>query len=320
MPSLHRPQVPRRLPALACVALLALIPLLSGCMTRSEHVGDQFSGFVVVAATPEASPAAPTFDVPASMSGSVSVTPFPNEWTSRDAEDEQTSTTGKVGSRMTYTDLTAGQFSQLGEIISSALDSGATVDLNATRSGDIVRLRGGAALTALPPNTYYLSITVDFDGPVVATNGNLAGDSSVTWVPEPEQNAEFNADAEYPDPATAALPGWTWFVVLLCLAIVAVVAATAYRLRDKTPRYTPPADQKQTAVPAALAGLGKRVRRRKSDSAAGGEQNPEAESAQPGAATSGEQDGATAADAGRAAGEKTVGEETAGEDGARPGA
>lgn len=262
MPSLPRPEVPHRLPVLACVALLALIPLLSGCMTRSEHVGDQFSGFVVVAATPEASPAAPTFDVPASMSGSVSVTPFPSEWTSRDSEDEQTSTTGKVGSRMTYTDLTAGQFSQLGEIISSALDSGATVDLTASRSGDIVRLRGGAALTALPANTYYLSITVDFDGPVVATNGNLAGDSSVTWVPEPEQNTEFNADAEYSDPATAALPGWTWFTVLLCLAVVAVVAATAYRFRDKTPRYTPPADQKKTAVPAAFAGVGKLVRRR----------------------------------------------------------
>lgn len=277
MPSLPRPQVPRRLSALACVALLALIPLLSGCMTRSENVGDQFSGFVVVAATPEANPAAPTFDVPASMSGSVSVTPFPNEWTSQESDDdgEQTSTTGKVGSRMTYTGLTAGQFAQLGDIVSSALDAGATVDMGATRSGDIVRLRGGAALTALPANTYYLSITVDFDGPVVATNGNLAGESSVTWVPEPGQNAEFNADAEYADPATAALPGWTWFMVLLCLILVAVVGGIAYRFRDRTPRYTPPTEQRKSAVPAAAAALGKFTGRRRSRQAtAASEEEP----------------------------------------------
>lgn len=236
----------------ALVALLALIPLLAGCLTRSEHVGDQFSGFVVVAASPGAVPAPPTFDVPVSMTGSVSVTPFPSPSAGGSGDDAATSASGKTGSRLTYTNLTAGQFSQLGDIVSSALDAGARVDLSATRSGDVVRMRGGAALTGLPANAYYLSITVEFDGPVVATNGTQAGDSTVTWTPDPGQNAQFNADARYADPATAALPGWTWFLVLVCLAIAGAVGLLAYRHRDRTPRPPVPAPA-GTAHPAVGA-------------------------------------------------------------------
>ncbi|GAC55863.1 hypothetical protein GOHSU_02_00060 [Gordonia hirsuta DSM 44140 = NBRC 16056] len=253
-----------RFPIVAAVALLMLIPVLTGCMTRSEHVGDEFSGFVVVAATPNTGPAAPTFDVPASMAGSVAVTPFPSEGSTGNTSNDgtPTSVTGKVGSRLTFTNLTIGQFSQLGDIVSSSLDAGATIDLGATRSGDIVRLRGGAALAGLSPQNYYLSITVQFDGRIVATNGNLSGDSSVTWVPEPGQNAEFNADAEYPDPATAAFPGWTIFLVLLCLIIVAGVGAIAYMYRDRSPRYVPSAAEREAALPAVVAALKSRTKRR----------------------------------------------------------
>lgn len=265
---------PRRLPALTrstavAVVVLAALPLLSGCMTRSENVGDQFSGFVVVAATPDAGPA-PAFDVPASLASSVSVADFPGEEATPgspsrapDEPETETSLTGKVGARLAYTDLTAGQFSQLGDIVSSALDAGATVDMSATRSGDIVRMRGGAALDGLSPKTYYVSITVDFAGPVVATNGHSIGDNSVTWAPEPGQNAQFNADVEYADPATAAVPSWTWFMVLVSLAIVAVVAGAAYRFRDRTPRYRPAAAE---AAPNPLRGLtGALKGRKKSD-------------------------------------------------------
>ncbi len=245
-----RPALARRLPASAIVVLLALIPLLSGCLTRSVNVGDQFSGFVVVAAAPGAVPAPPSFDVPVSMTGSVSVTPFPAA--DADRSDTTTSASGKTGSRLTFTHLTAGQFSQLGDIVSSGLDAGAQVDLSASRSGDVVRMRGGAALTGMPANVYYLSITVEFDGPVVATNGTQVGDSTVTWTPEPGQNTQFNADAQYADPATAALPGWTWFLVISCLIIAVVVGLLAYRNRDRTPRYRAPA---AGAAPHAAAGV-----------------------------------------------------------------
>ncbi|MFT3662023.1 MAG: hypothetical protein QM809_11655 [Gordonia sp. (in: high G+C Gram-positive bacteria)] len=226
----------RRLPVLAVVALLTLVPLLGGCMTRSEHVGDQYSGYIIVAATSASSPTRPTFDVPNSMLGSIGITDFSAE---KGAAADSPSA-GKVGSQLTYSNLSAGQFAQLGDIVSTALGHGATVDLSATRSGSIVRLRGGASLTELSPRNDYLSITVDFGGPVVATNGERAGENSINWTPEPGQNADFNADAEYPDPATAALPSWTWLMVLSCLAVSGLVAAAAYRSRDRTPRYVDP--------------------------------------------------------------------------------
>ncbi len=254
-----------RLPVLACVALFALVPLLSGCLTSSRHVGDQFSGFVLVAASPNVGPAAPTFDVPASLVDSTAVTPYPGDGAAdRPSGGNPTAITGKVGSRLTFTNLTTGQFSQLGDIISSALDAGATVDLGATRSGDIVRLRGGAALTGLTPQSYYLSLTVEFGGPVVATNGTQAGDAAVTWVPEPGQNDEFIADARYPDPATAALPSWTTFVALLCLGIAAAVGALAYYSRDRSPRYAPSAAERAAERPGFVTTIGEALARRRS--------------------------------------------------------
>ena len=103
-------------------------------------------------------------------------------------------------------------------------------------------------------------MTVDFNGPVVSTNGTMAGDDSVTWNPVPGQNVEFTADAKYPDPATAALPSWTLFVVVLSLAIVGLVAWLAYRFRDTaSARYSP--DQ---PVPVPGAKLVSRVREKAS--------------------------------------------------------
>ncbi|MFT3715467.1 MAG: hypothetical protein QM774_05820 [Gordonia sp. (in: high G+C Gram-positive bacteria)] len=253
----------RRIPAWVAVALLALVPLLAGC-TKSVNVGDQFSGFVVVAASPDAG-TTPTFDVPASMSGSVQVTPYPaangsdgDQTGQNNGQDTKSPSSGKTGSRLTFTDLTAGQFSQLGDIVSTALDSGATVDLTANRSGDIVRLRGGAALAGLNAATYYISINVDFTGPVVSSNGNPAGDDSVSWNPEPGQNVQFIADAKYPDPATAAMPSWTTFVVLLCGLIIAAVAWLAYRFRDtSSPRYVPPKPESAPSGPGGETATGK---------------------------------------------------------------
>ncbi|MFZ2512493.1 MAG: hypothetical protein WAW85_15550 [Gordonia sp. (in: high G+C Gram-positive bacteria)] len=259
-----------RVPVLACVALLALIPLLSGCLTRSSTVGDQFSGFIVVAASPNVGPAAPTFDVPASIAGSVSVTPYPGDAAvERPSGGNPNAITGKVGSQLTFTNLTTGQFSQLGDIISSALDAGATITLGATRRGEIVRVRGTATLTGLTPQTYYVSITVEFGGTVVATNGTTAGESAVTWIPEPGQSDEFNADAKYADPATAAMPGWTTFLALLCLGIVALVGAIAYRFRDRSARYVPSGAERVADRPGFVTKLGDFAQRQKAKRAHG---------------------------------------------------
>ena len=237
----------RRVPVLAVAALLALVPLLSGCLTKSTTVGDQFSGRVIVAMSPDAGPMTPSFDVPASLSGKVWTTEFPSEGASKAPSAPSTSKApdsgaaptaeGKTGAQLSFDQLSAGQFGQLGDIIASALpDPTATVAFKANRSGDFVRLRGSASMTGVDPKTTFLSITVDFAGPVVATNGQQSGDSTVSWVPPLGQTTDFNADSEYADPATAAVPSWSWFVLLLCAAVVAFVAVAAYKNRDNSPR------------------------------------------------------------------------------------
>ncbi|WP_132991565.1 LppM family (lipo)protein [Gordonia zhaorongruii] len=236
----------RRVPTLAVVALLALVPLLSGCLTKSTTVGDQFSGRVLVAASPDAGPTTPAFDIPASLRSQVWATDFPSEnaapapssTKSPDAPGGPAPTAeGKSGAELSFDSLTAGQFSQLGDIIAAALpDPTATVDLKANRSGDFVRLRGSSSLAELEPKTSYLAITVDFAGPVIATNGQQTGDSTVTWLPQPGQTSDFNADSEYSDPATAAIPSWSWFMLLLCAAVIAFVAIAAFKNQDRMPR------------------------------------------------------------------------------------
>nr|WP_246372408.1 hypothetical protein [Gordonia humi] len=237
----------RRVPILAIAALLALVPVLSGCMTKSTTVGDQFSGRVLVATSPDSGPTTPSFDIPASLGAQVWSAEFPSQDAApapkapepTDPEPGAVAPTadGKTGAQLSFDHLSTGQFGQLGSIIAAALpDQAATMDLKVTRSGDYVRLRGSSALGELDPKTTFVSITVDFAGPVVATNGQQTGDSTVTWFPTPGQTTEFNADSEYADPATAAVPSWTWFMLLLCAAVVVFIVVAAYKNRDNSPR------------------------------------------------------------------------------------
>lgn len=233
---------------LALAGLLAMIPILSGCLTKSTTVGDQFSGSVIIATSPDKHPQKPTFDIPASLSGQVWSTDYPERTggttsaapaptSTPNNGDAQPSPDGKVGSELSFDRLSTGQFGQLGDIIAAALpDSSATVDLRSTRSGDIVRFRGSASLVDMESDSVYLSISVTFGGDVVATNGRRIGDSTVVWTPRAAQNVEMQADAEYADPATAAVPSWSWFMVVLCAIIVAMVAYVAYQNRDRSPR------------------------------------------------------------------------------------
>lgn len=225
-----------------------MIPLLSGCLTKSTTVGDQFSGSVIIATSPDKHPQKPTFEIPGSLSGQVWSTDYPEQNTDGTTStpsptstpsngQTQPSPQGKAGSELSFDRLTAGQFGQLGDIIASALpDTSATVDLKSTRSGDIVRFRGSASLVDMENDSVYLSISITFGGEVVAANGQRIGDSTVVWTPRAAQNVEMQADAEYADPATAAVPSWSWFMVVLCAIIVAMVAYVAYQNRDRSAR------------------------------------------------------------------------------------
>lgn len=226
-----------------------MIPLLSGCLTKSTTVGDQFSGSIIIATSPDQHPQKPTFDIPVSLSGQVWSIDYPEAGedgatpsvpappTSANNGQAAPSPEGKVGSELSFDRLSAGQFGQLGDIVAAALpDPSATVNLKSTRSGDIVRFRGSASLVDIETDSVYFSVSITFGGEVVATNGRRVGDSTVVWTPRAGQNADLQADAEYADPATAAVPSWALFMFLICAIIVGTVAYFAYQARDRSPR------------------------------------------------------------------------------------
>ncbi|MFC9980748.1 LppM family (lipo)protein [Gordonia sp. NPDC127522] len=276
----------RLLPSAVAVALVALSPLMAGCLERSTTVGDRYSGSVVVATTPDNPRGTPQFDLPESMMGQVSVTdykqvpdrpdapsspgagpentaesPSPSESAGTDEAgadenpDEDDPAT-RVGTRASFSDLTAGQFAQLGDIVADAYgDTSLTMDLTAKRSGEVVRFRGDADLTELVPDRDYVQLTVTFGGPVTATNGEQVGESTVTWTPAPGEPSDFSADATYPDPATAAVSSWSWFVALLCVVVVLVIVRIAYSKRYRGPRPGRPAAAKTTSSSISGEGL-----------------------------------------------------------------
>ena len=253
---------------LLLVAILLATPMLSGCLQRSTTVGDRYSGSIVVATSADNPRGAPQLDIPESMSRSVALseyragpdgaeqpggqssaaTPAPG---ANPSADQAT----RIGTRASFYDLTAGQFGQLGDIVSSSFgDSSMSMDLSAKRSGDVVRFRGSADLSDLVPNRDFLQLTVTFNGPVTATNGDQTGERTVTWTPEPRKPSDFSADAEYADPATAALSSWSWLLAVLCLIVVGIVARLAYVKRDKSPRPgRPRPDQRRAPAPTATS-------------------------------------------------------------------
>lgn len=235
---------------------MACVPLLSGCLERSTTVGDRYSGYVIVATSPDNPRGVPTMDIPESMSSSMSLSDYRSgpggESGSATPPASASPAPGggpapgdepaRVGTRASFTDLTAGQFSQLGDIVAGAYgDSTMTMDLSAQRSGDVVRFRGSTDLTELEPNRDYLKLSIAFAGPITATNGDQTSDSSVAWTPEPGKPADFSADASYADPSTAAFGSWTWFTVLLCAIVVLIVVRLAWVKRDRSTRPGRPA-------------------------------------------------------------------------------
>ena len=255
--------------AVAVVALL-MSPLMAGCLERSTTVGDRYSGSVIVATSPDNPRGAPQLDLPESMMGQVSVTEYKESPDESDASAAPSGSAGddrgsgdkvdeaisRVGSRASFTDLTAGQFGQLGDIIADAYgETTLTMDLTAKRSGEVVRFRGDTDLSDLIPGRDYVQLTVTFGGPVTATNGDQVGESTVTWTPAPGEPSDFSADATYPDPATAAVGSWSWFVAIVCLIAVLVIVRIAYSKRYRGPRPGRPLAVNTTPSTLSAEGL-----------------------------------------------------------------
>lgn len=215
----------------AVLLLLAASASLTSCMERSSYVGDRLWGDLIVAQKSSGdangatgtSNGVPRIEVPQSMAGNVV------------AEDYDAD--GFRGTRITYSALPVGVFNQLGDLLLEAYpNSSVSMQLSTKRSGDVVRLRASADLTPLTAGKDLIVMTVRFAGSISATNGQQTADDTVRWTPQPGTTADLSAEADYPDPGTAAFDDWTWLLIGITLAVVLIVGGIAYLARDSSPR------------------------------------------------------------------------------------
>jgi hypothetical protein len=205
--------------------LLALLgaPALAACSDSPAQFGDRIWGALVLAEKDVGQGKGPQIDVPQSLETVVTATEFKRD--------------GLVGTRATFTEATLGQFTQLGEIVDNAYpNTSVTMDLQAQRRGDVVTFRGTADLQGLAPGRDYVEFSVQFAGPVSATNGQQDGDDAVSWKPEIGKASPMTAEARYDEPGTAAFAGWTGLMAGIALAVTVIVVALAWVNRDQTPR------------------------------------------------------------------------------------
>lgn len=212
------------------VLALLLGPALAACSDEPAQYGDRLWGAIVLAEKDVGQEKGPQITVPQSLEPVVTATEFKRD--------------GLIGTRATFTEATLGQFAQLGELVDDAYpDAPVTLDLQAQRRGDAVTFRGTADLQGLTPERDYVEFSVQFAGPISATNGQQDGDDAVSWKPEIGKATPMTAEARYDEPGTAAFAGWTGLMAGIALAVAVVVVALAWVSRDQSPR--PGAPQKR---------------------------------------------------------------------------
>ncbi|WP_146240458.1 LppM family (lipo)protein [Williamsia limnetica] len=215
----------RRGPVSLVLLLLVLVcgPALAACSNSPTEFGDRLWGAMVLAEKDVGQDKGPQIIVPQSLEAVVSATEFKRD--------------GLIGTRATFTEATLGQFTQLGELVDDAYpDTSVTMDLSAQRRGEVVAFRGTADLQGLAPGRDYVEFSVQFAGPVSATNGQQDGEDAVSWKPEIGKASPMTAEANYEEPGTAAFTGWTGLMAGIALAVTVIVVALAWVNRDQSPR------------------------------------------------------------------------------------
>lgn len=203
-------------------------PALAACSDSPTEFGDRLWGAMVLAEKDVGQEKGPQIVVPQSLDSVVSASEFKRD--------------GLIGTRATFTEATLGQFTQLGELVDDAYpDTSVTMDLSTQRRGEVVSFRGTADLQGLEPGRDYVEFSVQFAGPISATNGQQDGDDAVSWKPEIGKASPMTAEARYEEPGTAAFTGWTGLMAGIALAVTVIVVALAWVNRDQSPRPGAPA-------------------------------------------------------------------------------
>ncbi|MCM6773348.1 DUF3153 domain-containing protein [Nocardia sp. CDC159] len=203
-----------------------LLPLLAGCLRVQVSMGvssnDRVSGRIVAAAVPaNDKDKGPVLKAPESLVAKVRVEPY--------AQD------GYVGSQVYFDDLTFGEVQQLSGLSDQTQGM---FNLQFTRSGDRVALKGRVDLKTVPPQGSDVQFTVAFPARVSTTNGTREGDSIVSWKLPPGEVTPVRAEVSYADPNTRSFAGWAGIVGGITLAVAALVAVLAYMSRNPAPPWT----------------------------------------------------------------------------------
>jgi len=234
-------------PVSLVLLVLALFcgPALAACSDAPAQYGDRLWGAIVLAEKDIGQEKGPQITVPPSLESVVSATEFKRD--------------GLIGTRATYTEATLGQFAQLGDLVDNAYpDAPVTMDLLAQRSGDAVTFRGTADLQGLDPDNDYVEFSIQFAGPITATNGQQDGEDAASWKPEIGKATPMTAEAQYPEPGSAAFAGWTGLMAGIALAVAVVVVALAWVSRDQSPRPGAPQKRSHDAPRQSVGGMNHR--------------------------------------------------------------
>lgn len=218
----------RRLLAIAGLLLLTA-PMTVGCVRIKASItvsaDDQVSGQIVVAAVPRNDA-----DTGPKLSADL---PFPQKVSISSYKRD-----GYVGSQAVFSDLTFAELPQLAEMNRDA----AGVNLALRRAGNLVILEGQVDLTSLNDPEADVELTVAFPGEVTSTNGEYVSTDMVRWKLKPGVVSTMSAQARYTDPSTRSFVHAALWLALSTLAAAGGVALIAWLGRDRSPRFSAPAD------------------------------------------------------------------------------
>jgi hypothetical protein len=211
-----------RLPRIVTVVVLLVTLCAPAACSPDPRSGDRVSGKIVAAQVKDADPKGPQLELPGELKGAAQVSGY--------------EANGKVGTQMLFETISFGQFNLLGDVVSQSFDrSAASMKMRVQRNGSTVLLTGAADLSSLTKDSAMVIVSVQFPGPVTATNGQQDSDDVVTWTLNSGSASALTAEAAYDDPSISAFREWAWIVGLVSVLVVVLVGGLAYLRRDRTP-------------------------------------------------------------------------------------
>lgn len=221
-----------RQPRLRVLALLLLFaaPLLTGCLRVHASItvspDDKVSGDIVAAVKPrDDNDKGPQFDENVGFSQKISVSSYQAD--------------GYVGSRAAFSDLTLAEVPQLANLSRDATG----VDISLRRAGNLVILEGRVDLTNVTDPEADVKFRAAFPGEVTSTNGDHIDSSMVEWKLKPGTVTTMSAQSRYTDPSTRSFTAAAIWLGLAACLVAGIIAALAWRDRDRTSTRFAAADQ-----------------------------------------------------------------------------